>query len=664
MTRLDVPELRSVITACPLDCPDACTLDVTVSGSGPFQRIERIDAAPADASNPLTDGWICAKVRRSADRVYSPERIHTPLVRTGPKGSGRFEPISWSEALDRTAESIRDAIRDHGPASVVPFLYNSSAPTFSDRLSTRLFLELGTSAVAHTICAATAAIAWHATFPNMASADPLDVARSDLVVLWGANPSASNTHLTPLLVEARARGAAIVVVDPRRTPTAARADLHLAVRPGTDVALALAVASELERLDLVDRAFCDANADGTDEYLAAAREWSPRRAAEVCGVPAADVTALAELVGTRRPGMLRVGWGMERNRNGGSSIRAALAAWVLAGQFGTVGAGVVQSTSSAADDDVLPPLPGSPGHARILNMNRIGEDLLHADPPIQVLFVQGANPAVMAPEQRKVLAGLAREDLFTVVHEQVMTDTASLADIVLPATTYFESGRDVAVGYGAYAASPIHPVIPAVGESWTNAEVAEGLADRLGLDGYAIDQVPPPPVPDGPVRTRPPGVVQFGAPGEPGTTVPDGGRARLVLGPGSDRVPVHRELDPAAAPDRHPLTLLSPATTRTINSIFGEYDPPRPVVTLHPEDAAARGVADGDRVRVFNDRAEIRLPAVVDASVRPGVVVIPKGLWRRHVESGLTANALVSDEVEVTVGGALFNDARVEIALA
>ena len=660
MTRLDVPELRSVITACPLDCPDACTLDVSVSGEGPAQRIERIEAAPVDASNPLTDGWICAKVRRSADRVYSPERILTPLVRTGPKGSGRFEPISWDEALDRTAAAISDAVRDHGPASVVPFLYNSSAPTFSDRLSTRLFLELGTSAVAHTICAATAAIAWHATFPNMASADPLDVVRSDLVVLWGANPSASNTHLTPLLQEARSRGAAVVVVDPRRTPTAARADRHVAVRPGTDVALGLGLARELARLDLVDRAFCDDRATGVDEYLAAAQEWDPVRVASVCGIEASEVTALAELVGTRRPGMLRIGWGVERNRNGGSSIRAALASWVLAGQFGVRGAGVIQSTSSAAEDDVLPDLPGSPAHARILNMNHLGRDLLRGDPPVEVLFVQGSNPAVMAPDQRSVLAGLAREDLFTVVHEQVMTDTAALADIVLPATTYFESGRDVAVGYGAYAASPVRQVIPRVGEARTNAEVIEGLAARLGLDGYSGDEVPAPPVPDRPVPTRPDGTVQFGPAGAPGTTEPDGRRAHLVLGPGSDPLPVHRELHDEA----HPLTLITPATSRTINSMFGEYDPPGATVTMHPDDAGARGLASGDAARVFNGRAELRLPVVVDAGVRPGVVVIPKGLWRRHVPGGLTANALVPDDVEVTVGGAVFNDARVQVAPA
>jgi len=295
--------------------------------------------------------------------------------------------------------------------------------------------------------------------------------------------------------------------------------------------------------------------------------------------------------------------------------------------------------------------------ARVLNMNRIGEDLLRADPPIRVLFVQGANPAVMAPEQRKVLDGLAREDLFTVVHEQVMTDTAAMADIVLPATTYFEHGDDVAVGYGAYAASPIRQVIAPVGESWTNSQVAAGLADALGIDGYQPDQVPPPPVPTTAQSTRPHGTVQFGDAADPASTHPDGGRARLMLGPGSDPVPQHR---PLASP--FPLALLTPATTKTINSMFGEYDPPAAVVTLHPDDASERAIVDGAKVRVFNDRAELVLRAKVDTSVRPGVVVIPKGLWRRQLAGGLSANALVPDDVEHSIGGAVFSDARVDVA--
>ncbi|MFZ4518501.1 MAG: molybdopterin-containing oxidoreductase family protein [Microthrixaceae bacterium] len=647
-------ELRT--TACPLDCPDTCTLQVGVEDG----RLVSVDAAPEGTGNPFTAGWICAKVRRHAERVHGPERILTPLVRTGPRGSGDFRETGWDEALDLVADRIRGAVDGYGPASVVPFLYNSSAGARADRLTTRLFRLLGTAEVAHTICAATAGIAWHATFPNMLSADPHDLAHSDLVVIWGANPSASNTHLTPLLTAARRRGAAVVVVDPRRTPTAARADLHLAVRPGTDTVLALALATELERIDGVDRTFCGDRADGWEAYLAAAAAWDADRAAEVCGVPADDIRTLAALVAARRPGMLRIGWGMERNRNGGAAIRAALALWVLAGQFGRPGAGVLASTSAGnhvpdpeGDTAAGTPLPPP---ARVLNMNRIGRELLDTDPPVRVLFVQGANPAVMAPDQGRVLEGLAREDLFTVVHEQVMTDTALMADVVLPATTHFEAA-DVADSYGTFTVAPMPAVIPRVGSSRTNDEVAAGIAARLGV---AVGE---PDLPGGPDRftvSRPDGTVQFGPAGDAATTLPDGGRARLVLGHGSDPLPVHREADDGT----RPLVLLTPATTRTINSMFAEFDPPAAVVTLHPEDAGARGLADGDEVLVVNDLAELHLPLRVDDSVRPGVAVIPKGLWRRHLPGGLTANALVPDDVESTIGGACFNDTRVEVTRA
>ncbi len=653
-------ELRT--TACPLDCPDTCTLQVGVDGG----RLVSVDAAPVGTGNPFTGGWICAKVRRHAERVHGPERLLAPLVRTGPKGSDHFREVGWDEALDLVAERIGTAMTEEGPASVVPFLYNSSAGDRADRLTTRLFRRLGTSEVAHTICAATAGAAWRTTFPGMLSADPHDVDHSDLVVVWGANPSASNTHLIPLLTAARRRGAAVVVVDPRRTPTAARADLHLPVLPGTDTALALALATELDRLGLVDRAFCAARSDGWEEHLAVAADWDAERAAAVCGVPAGPIRELARLVGTRRPGMLRVGWGLERNRRGGDAIRAALALWVVAGQFGRPGAGVYASTSGGnhvtdPDGDIeVGPLPAP---ARVLNMNRIGRDLLGADPVVRVLFVQGANPAVMAPDQVRVLAGLAREDLFTVVHEQVMTDTARLADVVLPATTHFEAA-DVAASYGTFTVTPVPAVIDRVGASRTNDEVAAGLADRLGVAVGAPDLPGPP---DRFTGSRPDGTVQFGPDGDPATTLPRGGRARLLPVVVDGRTPDghtdERHTDDGHTDDgRHPLTLLTPATTRTINSMFAEFDPPAAVVTLHPDDAAGRGLRDGDEVRVHNHLAELRLPLRIDDAVRPGVAVIPKGLWRRHLPGGLTANALVPDDVEPTVGGACFNDARVQVS--
>ena len=476
-------------TACPLDCPDGCTLEVEVSDG----RLVRVDAAPADAADdtvsPFTQGFICKKVKGHHHRVYGPDRVLTPLVRTGPKGVGAFRPASWDEALDLVAARIGAALADD-PATVVPYLYNSSAGSLgAGRLGPLLWHALGASEVDHTICAASTGRAWAMTFGSMPGADPLDVVHSQLVVVWGANPAIANTHFPPLVQRARKNGAALVVVDPRRTAMAKRADLHLAVRPGTDVVLAMAVADELRRRGAVDRNFTDAHADGVDDYLEACRPFPLARAAEQCGVEADTISAFVDLLAERRPAYWRTGWGMERNRNGGSAVRAVFALPVLTGAFGRLGSGVHLHTahdlpwrSGALVDAVLGPV-GAPGSVardrprRHVNQNLLGQLLVApgAEPPVAVLVVQGANPAVMNPAQAKVLAGLARDDLFTVVHDQVLTDTARYADVVLPATTHFET-PDVIVPYGSYTAQAVEPAIDRVGQSRTNDEVTAGLA--------------------------------------------------------------------------------------------------------------------------------------------------------------------------------------------
>jgi anaerobic selenocysteine-containing dehydrogenase len=451
-----------------------------------------------------------------------------------------------------------------------------------------------------------------------------------------------------------------VVVDPRRTAMAKRADLHLALRPGTDVVLALAVARQLATTDRLDRAFLDAHAEGVDAYLAAAEPWTLDLAATVTGVPAAAIAELTDLVAGVRPGYFRIGWGLERNRNGGSACVAAYAIPVLTGQFGVPGAGVLASLSGAAP--FIRPGSGSRPR-RVLNMNHTGRWLTDRtlEPPVKVLFVQGANPAATAPNQRLVHEGLAREDLFTVVHEQVLTDTARFADVVLPATTHFES-TDVAASYGAYIVAELPAVIDRVGESRTNNEVVEALAPRLGFDAAAYTVTPEQLISialsdaDSVEGTR---VLR-----EPGTTVQfrdtfpttESGKVRLA---GIDEidVPSYRELD-----ERYPLALISPATHRTITSMFAEFNSPDAVVSVAPGDAQARGLADGDPVRVYNDDASVELPLRVDRDLTDGVASIPKGLWCRSTTSGLTANAFAPDTLSDLAGGATFNDARVEVA--
>src|SRR3954452_4395692 len=299
------------VTACPLDCPDTCSLTVTVTDG----RLTKVDAAPG---NPFTDGYICQKVKHHARRVYARERVLTPLIRTGTKGAGEFRTASWDEALDLVVDHLRAAEARHGPESVVPFVYNSSAPLLQDEAGERLWKRFGASRVRHTVGGATHGAAYHVVFGDMLSADPVDVEHSQLIVVWGANPTVSNIHFPPIVTRAqREHGATVVVVDPRRTAMAARADLHLAVRPGTDVVLAYAVAAELERQGLLADGFLAEHATGVEEFLDGARAWTSDRAAEVCGVPAADIVRFATLLGTVRPGVVRLGWGPERNRKGG-----------------------------------------------------------------------------------------------------------------------------------------------------------------------------------------------------------------------------------------------------------------------------------------------------------------------------------------------------------
>jgi anaerobic selenocysteine-containing dehydrogenase len=649
---------ESLHTACPLDCPDTCSLTVTVEDG----KLVDVDAGPG---NPLTDGYICQKVKHHARRVYAPERVLTPLVRTGPKGAGKFRAASWDEALDLIAERLRDAETRFGAQSVVPYVYNSSAPAMQSLIVDRFFKRFGASRVDHTICAATHGMAWFEMFGGMLSADPRDVVHARLIVVWGANPTVSNVHFPPLVNEARKAGARVIVVDPRRTAMAKRADRHLAPLPGTDVVLALAMAAHLDRAGLVDRAFVDQHTQGADEFLDAARPWTPEAAEAVCGVPAAEIVETAEELVATRPGYFRIGWGLERNRNGGSACVAAFALPLLAGQFGVLGSGIYASLSDAA------PLTTGPRdaaerttpHPRHVNMNRLGAMLCdrELDPPIAVLFVQGANPAASNPNQLAVHEGLARDDLFTVVHDQVLTDTARFADVVLPATTHFEA-RDIAASYGSYVLSETPAVIDRVGESRTNNEVGSALAARFGYPVERFDADPAVVLANavtdgnGATGSRPlrdaAETVQFR------DTFPafESKRARLS-GLAQIGVPTYQPLD-----GDYPLALLSPASPKTINTMFAEFDGPEAVVRVHPDDAASRGIEDGAIVRVFNAQGEIEIPMRVDADLRPGVVTIPKGLWCRALTCGLTANALVPDTLSDLAGGATFNDARVELA--
>ena len=654
-----------VRTACPLDCPDACSLEVTLT----LGRITKIDAAPVDElSNPLTDGWICKKVKHHADRVYSPERIMTPLIRVGAKGSGEFRSATWNEALDLIAEKIKSAIASHGVDSVLPYLYNSSAPKLeANYLPPHLFARLGAPEILHTICAASYGAAWDQMFGEMLSIDTLDVVDAKLIVVWGANPAVSGTHLLPFLAKVQKSGGKLVVVDPRATGTASRADLHLAVRPGTDVVLAYALSNELARTGKVAAQFLDKNTTGGKEFLAAASKYTLEDASKICDVPLDKIRELFELIANTKPAVLRIGYGTERNRNGGSGVLAVLGLWLIAGHFGTNGSGILASTSDGFSIDVHAPWPKDVARPtqKTLNMNHVGR-VLRGDAgawPVQakVFLVQGANPAVTAVDQVGMLAGLANEEIFTVVHDQVMTDTAKFADVVLPATTHFEV-HDLVGSYGSYTAQVISPVIERVGESRTNNELAAGLATRLGFSAdefngdpqFIADRIAEQKKHS--LQLRKTGTtVQFK---DTWPTFADN-RARLFVAESELPLPQYRVAD-----EKYPLVLISPATSHTINSMFADTDPPRVAISMHPRDAAQRKLIDTKRVIVRNDVAQIEIDLVIDETLRPGVCFMPKGLWLRATQTGLTSNAFAPDELNDLASGACFNDARVEVTVA
>jgi anaerobic selenocysteine-containing dehydrogenase len=661
--------VHSVTSVCPLDCPDSCSLEVTVDNG-------RAVAIDGSRINPVTGGYICAKVRRFPERVYGSDRLLYPAVRSGTKGVGTFRRVTWDAALSLVAERLTEVRDRWGGESILPYSYGGSNGLLTqDTSDATLFRRLGASRLARTVCAAPTGVANMALYGKMPSVTYDDFPEARLIVLWGVNPSASGIHLVPDIREAQRRGARLVVVDPRTTALARQADLHLALRPGTDLPVALALHRYLFEERGADMAFLAAHTRGAERLRDKAREWTFERAAAEAGILPAALRQFAELYAESTPALIRCGWGQERNRNGGNSSMAILALPAVGGKFGVRGGGYAMSNSASWGIDrtwVRAP----EAQTRVINMNLLGRALTEvADPPVKALFVYNSNAAATTPDQARVLAGLAREDLFTVVFDQVMTDTAKYADVVLPATTFLES-YELARAYGPLNLMLGKPAIDAVGESRSNAEVFGGLLQRLELqqDGEplgeleemldVLDRLPPaigdalreagtaPP----PFAGRP---IQFADvwPRTPGGTVdlfPEALDAEAPAGL------YGYQADPASA--RYPLALISPASERTISSTLAELARPEIALLMHHDDAATRGVADGDAVRIYNDLGEVHCKVRVGDRIRPGTVALPKGLWRKHTANRYTANVLAPDTLTDLGGGACFNDARVQVA--
>jgi len=673
-------------SVCPLDCPDRCSLEVTVEGG-------RVAAITGSRVNPLTDGFICAKVRDFPKRLYGKDRLLYPMRRAGAKGDGRFERISWDEATGTIAARFQAIVDEHGGEAILPFFYGGSNGMLTQGMSDeRLFRSIGASRLARTVCAAPTGAAADALYGKMASVDFPDFAKSRFIIIWGANPKHSNIHLMPYLKAARQAGGRVALIDPRLTMSSQYVDLHLPVFPGTDGPVALAMIGHLERQGAVDRAFLERHATGWDRLLERARVWTLERAAALARVEARAIAAIAEAYAEADPALVRCGWGIERNRNGEPAVAAVLALPAIAGKFGKAGGGyaLTSSPSYRVDDERLAGVPEAT--TRIINMNRLGRALLEETrPPIKALFVYNCNPLVTVPDQNRIRQGMERDDLFTVVFDQVTTDTALYADILLPATTFLEH-TELSTSYGTYGVMLGDPIIEAAGEARPNEEVFGLILERLGIDrgarrGDALLRE---------VLEAIGGPLKGGAAGPGGRTEAGTGAARLEAlrrdrflpfdfpGP----LPVQFETAFPRTPDRkadlwpaalgedpyvfrdlpgdagHPLALISPATDKTISSTLGEFNHQDVRLEMHPQDAAARRLADGQAVRAHNTLGEVRVRLRINPDVRPGVVYLPKGIWNRHTLNGRVGTALVPDDVSAVSGGACFNDARIEVGPA
>jgi anaerobic selenocysteine-containing dehydrogenase len=422
-----------VLSACPLDCPDACSLDVTIENG----RVTKLDGSRE--RNPITEGYICAKVRKFPEQLYGKERLLEPMLRVGEKGEGVFEPLSWQQALSLAAKRLVETRDHYGGEAILPYSYGGSNGYLSqDTTDALLFHRLGASRLARTVCAAPTGKAAMGLYGKMEGVAINDYPAARLVVVWGCNPAVSGIHLVPPIQAACDAGAKLVVIDPRATPIAKQADLHLALRPGTDLVVALAVIRELFASGRADRAFLDQHTTRADELERRAAPWTLDRAAEVAGVPLADLARLVDLYSSISPAVVRCGWGLERNRNGGSAVAAVLALPAVAGKFGVRGGGYTLSNSAAWKMNAES-ISGPEAPTRTINMNRLGAALTTTTArPIHLLFVYNSNALMTTPNQTLVRRGLEREDLFTIVFDQVLTDTARYADLVLPATTFLE----------------------------------------------------------------------------------------------------------------------------------------------------------------------------------------------------------------------------------
>ncbi len=693
----DRSEIQLVRGACPHDCPDTCAT-ITEVQDGRAIRFY------ADKEHPLTQGWLCAKVRPYLDRVYAPDRLLYPLRRVGPKGSGQWERISWEEAIATIAERWKAIIARYGAAAILPYSYSGTLGLLQLGIcNARLWNRMGASGLDRAICGAAAEVAVEATLGARWAPDLADLLHSKLVLIWGHNPASTGPHMMPLLRQAQKRGAFVVVIDPRRTLTARSADQHIQPSPASDGALALGMLHVIFAEGLHDEAWLEAHSVGWHELRERVRNYPPERVATLTGLPSAVIIELARRYATTKPALLKFADGLQRHGNGGQTIRALCCLPAVVGQIGVRGGGLSYSTSGYVrwDAEAVGHMAECPPTPRVINMNRIGAALTGEayDPPITSLFVFCANPVASSPNAGLTIKGLQRDDLFTVVHELFETDTARYADILLPATSQLEH-VDLHKAYGHRNLQYNHAAIAPPGEAKSNWDVMRLLAGAMGYNEpwlhesgeEAIRRVLDATRAHNPLlagitleRLQVEGTVPLNFP--PGADVPfadlrfptPSGKVELYcaklaqqgLDPLPDYAPPAEFAEQQAdageqEPRRFPLILISGASHHFVSSSLANQPGLRakegtPFVEINPADAAARGIANGDRVLVENARGSCQLRAVVTSDVPPGVAVAPKGQWAKLSPDERNINWTTSDALADLAGQSTFHSNLVEI---
>ncbi len=709
------PNIRIITGACPHDCPDTCAWQVAVDRSS-----GRAVDIWGHADHPITQGRLCGKVDRYLERTYHAQRLTTPLRRVGPKGSGQFEPITWETALADIAARLQSVITAHGAESVLPYSYGGTLGLLQgEGMAARFFNQMGASKLARTICSEAGFEGYIYTIGAAEGMETEAFAHARLILIWGSNTLTSNLHLWPFIAEAQKAGARVIVIDPAETRTARAADEWLAIRPGTDGALALAMMHVIITEALHDADYVARYTLGFDALAARVAEWTPARAAAITGIPAERIRTLAREYATAQPAAIRVNYGMQRHYGGGMAMRTIACLPALIGAWRQVGGGIQLSSSGAFRSLDKRPLQRPDLLAgrtpRTITMNRLG-DALSMDPavraralyhplpaqpiptagdagaPIHALVVYNANPAAVAPDQAAVTAGLRRNDLFTVVLEHFLTDTADYADYVLPATTQMEHW-DMHKPYGHLYLGLNQPAIAPVGESLANSEIFRRLAMAMGYadacfqesdeqilralveaqtharfagvswqrlldEGFARLNLPQPwlPYAEGNYAT-PSGKCEFFSP--------------RMQADGYDPLPTWtppRWADTIAldAPPAQTFVCISPPAHSFLNSTFANLKrfvlrEERPLLQMHPSDAAACGIADGDWARVFNDLGALELPVVVTERVVPGTVLAPGIWWAKQSPGGGNINQLTTQDEADMGAGAISYDTVVRV---